>query len=1115
MGDGYHDAIAALLRPTEDCHVSAQIRYVKTNGERKRRILAVVVNVQGGEEACVLILKRKLGDALGIHEILPLFADFRLALSQSRPIDLADPEVATEGRTDFTLRLSSGPRELKLETSDLESLQPVLVELKRLQGIAQQRGYLADGGTHSWIEHYERTRKSLQIALAPHDETAEQVDTETGIANPFIDNSEASITGNKLKTIKDNWTATQLRARESKFADYSFRRIFVGTYNVNGQTPAESLSPWLLDANGEPYALYVLGFQELDLNTQAYLYNDTLKEDEWCSAIELALKSSGAKYVKVVSKQLVGMFIVLYVKQEERDKVQEVSAEYLGTGLLGMMGNKGAAAIRFRYYDSYFAFVDSHLAADTSMVDRRNQDYQEISRRLMFPLPSKYEDYLAYSRANPWVASYFDSRQAIASSGAATAGAPPGKAVATIFDTDHLFFLGDLNYRIGLPHAEVKALVEKGDIEQLLAFDQLLIERGAKRVFHGFKEAPITFVPTFKYDIGTSRFDTSEKKRTPSFCDRILWFQNPLHTEDEWVKPVAYRSSMSLTMSDHKPVSGIYDVKVRQIDHTKYNEVHEDITRELDKFENESLPDLSINVNVLEFGAVRFMAPVTKSVVLENQGQVIAQYRLVPKPGDKHPCKPWCFINPPVGMLVPGDTVKINITVYVDSGSAQALNAETDTLDDILVLHVENGKDFFLSISGQWLASCFGNRLDSLCRFTKPVREWTSIERRTIMETALEMDGEGDTPTSSNYAMETGVSPVPPVPEASLGFSIPLQLWRMTDFIFRFGMDVDNLFTSAGDAAIEEYIRECLDTGAEMDLSFLILDPPSHSRESSAASSPVENHSRRPSTAESEASDSGQRTPVDRRSSVQIDLEALLAKHESLRPQSLLGLASSVQFPDTVTVAKPARNAGRASSIRSMAETLIKFLDSLAEPVVPSSMSLRCIQEGYLTFAAARQTVHRLPAANYHSFKYVIKFLRAIVESYKGRGELSAERIAEIFAPILLRIPTQSDDAVVTASKSENTVTRNSNKRGVTATSRYATVTTSKAGTSQAVGATTTMVGGGTGSYMVSRTSASVATVGPTSNATRAPADSAEEVLSRKRRMFLMQMLDLSNPEID
>ena len=51
------------------------------------------------------------------------------------------------------------------------------------------------------------------------------------------------------------------------------------------------------------------------------------------------------------------------------------------------------------------------------------------------------------------------------------------------------------------------------------------MERAAGRVYIGFEEAPITFPPTYKYDPGTDSYDSSEKMRTPAWCDRVLLYK--------------------------------------------------------------------------------------------------------------------------------------------------------------------------------------------------------------------------------------------------------------------------------------------------------------------------------------------------------------------------------------------------------------------------------------------------------------------------------------------------------------------------------------------------------------------------------------------------------------
>lgn len=39
-------------------------------------------------------------------------------------------------------------------------------------------------------------------------------------------------------------------------------------------------------------------------------------------------------------------------------------------------------------------------------------------------------------------------------------------------------------------------------------------------IFKGFHEAPIQFLPTYKFDIGCDIYDTTSKQRTPSYTVR-------------------------------------------------------------------------------------------------------------------------------------------------------------------------------------------------------------------------------------------------------------------------------------------------------------------------------------------------------------------------------------------------------------------------------------------------------------------------------------------------------------------------------------------------------------------------------------------------------------------
>lgn len=112
------------------------------------------------------------------------------------------------------------------------------------------------------------------------------------------------------------------------------------------------------------------------------------------------------------------------------------------------------------------------------------------------------------------------------------------------------------------------------DYEEIFFYDQLKAQILTKKAFENFQEPKILFPPTYKYDKQSPHFDTSIKKRTPAWTDRIIFslqskYQKTMTTttekeneiyikeEDFQIKPEDYYS-VDVRSSDHRPVCGVY-----------------------------------------------------------------------------------------------------------------------------------------------------------------------------------------------------------------------------------------------------------------------------------------------------------------------------------------------------------------------------------------------------------------------------------------------------------------------------------------------------------------------------------------------------------------------------
>lgn len=335
---------------------------------------------------------------------------------------------------------------------------------------------------------------------------------------------------------------------------------------------AVSANPDGSKAAGDAIDLYVLGLQEVvDLNTTKEYVNRVYTESnsqitKWRSAVEAAIPTG---YEFVSAEQMIGLLTLVYASSEVAKHVSNVSTQQVGTGLLGYFGNKGAVATRIVIGETTrMVFINSHLAsgAGSSYVDRRCWDVAQIASKIRFdPVVNNGvvddtgarlgdEDFTFWlGDLNFRLGSLpgDDIRRILTlhtrGEYDTSSDKPPqpldGEPVIIMKDSeseDDTITFSTASHSREQSFDSETSLPDPDDfpedpsqdpaslqatLDSLLPHDQLRQVIAGRKAFHdGWREGPITFLPTYKYDVGSvALFDSSEKRRAPSWCDRILY----------------------------------------------------------------------------------------------------------------------------------------------------------------------------------------------------------------------------------------------------------------------------------------------------------------------------------------------------------------------------------------------------------------------------------------------------------------------------------------------------------------------------------------------------------------------------------------------------------------
>ncbi|XP_057875085.1 synaptojanin-1 isoform X5 [Melospiza georgiana] len=397
----------------------------------------------------------------------------------------------------------------------------------------------------------------------------------------LADKARALLTTSSLRVSEQSLQSASVKVLKSmcenfyKYAKPKKIRVCVGTWNVNGGKQFRSiafrnqtLTDWLLDApklagihefqdhKNKPVDIFAIGFEEMvELNAGNIVNASTTNQKLWAAELQKTI-SRDYKYVLLASEQLVGVCLFVFIRPQHAPFIRDVAVDTVKTGMGGATGNKGAVAIRMLFHTSSLCFVCSHFAAGQSQVKERNEDFVEISRKLGFPM---------------------------------------GRM---LFSHDYIFWCGDFNYRIDLPNEEVKELIRQQNWDPLIAGDQLINQKNSGQIFRGFLEGKINFAPTYKYDLFSDDYDTSEKCRTPAWTDRILWrrrkwpfdrsaedldllnasFHSDTNVPYTWNPgTLLHYGRAELKTSDHRPVVALIDIDIFEIEAEERQKVYKEV----------------------------------------------------------------------------------------------------------------------------------------------------------------------------------------------------------------------------------------------------------------------------------------------------------------------------------------------------------------------------------------------------------------------------------------------------------------------------------------------------------------------------------------------------------
>jgi endonuclease/exonuclease/phosphatase family metal-dependent hydrolase len=392
---------------------------------------------------------------------------------------------------------------------------------------------------------------------------------------------------------RDVWE-TGLREQNTQFylREVPLRISFL-TWNVASRDPSNDLIRDLSRIFRVPAAsvdIIIIGFEEIDMSFKSVVTGSSSASDRWTEILTMAKNLvSDSTFDLIASESMGGVYCAALSRTGMFPPARNGHIRALKLGANGMLANKAAVVFNCSIGETSLVSITCHLAPHDQNWEQRNSQWHELVEDLTE-------------------------------------------------SADFIVIMGDLNYRIVRTYEQCIELVKQGRLDELFACDQLHSTQQVDNIIGRFREAPIRFNPTFKFDKNCDIYDTSAKHRVPSWTDRILirtgdprirtgledtlafetdtvrhfakpgapWFVTDSHSRMQKAEPnfprepkcICYRIIPN-SFSDHRPVNATYTFPVPVIVKDRLELLNEIIGVKFEEIKAYSVPALKITPTVL------------------------------------------------------------------------------------------------------------------------------------------------------------------------------------------------------------------------------------------------------------------------------------------------------------------------------------------------------------------------------------------------------------------------------------------------------------------------------------------------------------------------------------